>query len=92
MSDTRSGGPVWSGADAVMSVCQGGFGTDVRNADGQSRAFDLWTHCYSVGHLRQLAEAEGLSLDGVFGVEPGAYARSRPTLQHPELLVLATKD
>lgn len=137
--------PLGSGsADAVMSVCQGGFGitpggdalvlaemvrvlrpggrlaltafslpfaarwlapgdaldaqrglhfvtADVRNAEGQDQRFDLWTQCYSAGHLLELAHRVGLRPDGVFGVEPGNYGRRWPTLEHPELLLLATK-
>ena len=131
-------------ADAVMSVCQGGFGitaggddavfaemarilrpggrlaltafslafaarwlvpgdalnvardlhhsaADVRNGDGVSRRFDLWTQCYSAGHLWQLAAAHGLRVQGLYGVEPGRYARRSPTLTDPELLLLATR-
>jgi SAM-dependent methyltransferase len=138
--------PVRSGAvDAVMSVCQGGFGitpggdekvlaemvrilrpggrlvltafslafatrwlapgdafdvergllhtaADVRGADGASRRFDLWTQCYSGGHLRVLAQRAGLRVEAIFGVEPGKYERRPPTLHHPELLLLATKS
>jgi SAM-dependent methyltransferase len=129
-------------ADAVMSVCQGGFGitpggdeqvlaemarvlrpggrlvltafslafaarwlvagdafdvergllhsaADVRGPGGASRRFDLWTQCYGAGHLRLLAEDAGLVVEGVFGVEPGAYGRRPPTLRDPELLLLA---
>ena len=131
-------------ADAVMSLCQGGFGitpggdeqvfaemvrvlrpggtlavtafslafaarwlvagdaldvdrglvhtvADVRNRDGNSRRFDLWTQCYSAGHLRLLVARAGLALEGIYGVEPGDYARRPPALQHPEMLVLARK-
>lgn len=131
-------------ADAVMSVCQGGFGitpggdptvlgemvrtlrpggrlvltafslafaarwlapedafdvgrgllhsaADVRGADGATRRFDLWTQCYSGEHLRLLAQRAGLTVEGIYGVEPGNYDRQPPTLQHPELLLLATK-
>ena len=133
-----------SSADAVMSVCQGGFGitlgndaqvfahmvrvlrpggrfaltafslpfaarwlapgdafdvdrglmytpADVRGADGASRRFDLWTQCYSAEHLREMARGAGLHVDGVYGVEPGSYARAAPALTHPELLLLATR-
>ena len=64
---------------------------DVRNADGQPRRFDLWTQCYSAGHLRAMAGAEGLTVEGIWGVEPGAYRRRAPGLTDPELLLLATK-
>ena len=137
--------PVRTGAaDAVMSVCQGGFGitpggdeqvfaemvrvlrpggtlvltafslafatrwlvagdafdvergllytaADVRGADGASERFDLWTQCYSGGHLRLLAETAGLAVEGVYGVEPGDYGRRAPTLRDPELLLVACK-
>lgn len=131
-------------ADAVMSVCQGGFGitpggdeavfaemvrvlrpggrlaltafslafatrwlvatdafdvgrgllhtnADVRGADGASRRFDLWTQCYSAGHLRLLARTAGLVVEGVYGVEPGSYGRRPPSLKDPELLLQARK-
>jgi SAM-dependent methyltransferase len=137
--------PIMSGsADAIMSVCQGGFGitpggdedvlaemvrvlrpggrlvltafslafatrwlvpgdafdverglaytaADVRGPDGQSRRFDLWTQCYSAGHLRLLAQRCGLEVQGVYGVEPGRYERRPPTLRDPELLLLARR-
>ena len=65
---------------------------DVRNADGESKRFDLWTQCYSAGHLRAMAVAAGLAVAGVWGVEPGAYQRRAPLLTDPELLLLATKS
>ena len=64
---------------------------DVRNADGEPRRFDLWTQCYSAGHLRAMAAGAGLTVEGVWGVEPGAYRRRTPRLTHPELLLLAAK-
>ncbi len=64
---------------------------DVRGPDATQRRFDLWTQCYSAGHLRCLSQDAGLEVAGVFGVEPGSYGRDAPALSHPELLVLATK-
>ena len=64
---------------------------DVRGPDGASRRFDLWTQCYSAGHLRLLAEGAGLVVEAIHGVEPGDYARRPPALNHPELLLLADK-
>jgi SAM-dependent methyltransferase len=65
---------------------------DVRGADGASRRFDLWTQCYSGGHLRLLAQRAGLAVEGIYGVEPGDYGRRPPTLRHPELLLIASKS
>lgn len=64
---------------------------DVRGPDGASRRFDLWTQCYSADHLRLLASSAGLTVDGLYGVEPGAYGRRAPTLTDPEFLLLATR-
>jgi SAM-dependent methyltransferase len=63
----------------------------VRNPEGDERAFDLWTTCFTVRELSLLARAAGLAVDGVHGVKPGAYARTAPTLEHPELLLLARR-
>ena len=64
---------------------------DVRDADGVSRSFDLWTQCYSAAHLHHLAASHGLTVDGLYGVQPGRYERRSPTLTDPELLLLATR-
>ncbi len=64
---------------------------EVRGADDERRRFDLWTACYTAGHLRCLFEAVGLRVDSISGAEPGAYGSEPPTLAHPELLVLATR-
>ena len=64
---------------------------EVRGADDERRHYDLWTACYTPGHLRSLFEAAGLRVDSISGVEPGAYGTDAPTLNHPEVLVLATR-
>ncbi len=61
----------------------------VRAADGRERTFDLWTTCYTPRELRLLAARAGLAVDGVFGVQPGRYARDRPSVDVPEHLLLA---
>lgn len=65
---------------------------DVRGADGQRRRFHLWTQCYSADHLRALAEQRGLAVEGLYGVESGAYGRRAPSLRDPQLLLVARKD
>jgi SAM-dependent methyltransferase len=64
---------------------------DVRGADGAQRRFDLWTQCYSAGHLRCVAQQAGLVVEGVFGVQPGDYGRRPADLRDPELLLVARK-
>jgi SAM-dependent methyltransferase len=63
----------------------------VRNPEGEEREFDLWTTCFTARELALLARGAGLEVDGVHGVTPGAYARTPPTLDHPELLLLARR-
>jgi SAM-dependent methyltransferase len=63
----------------------------VRNEQGAERQFDLWTTCYTPRELRLLATRSGLTLDGVFGVHPGRYARTAPSLDAPEHLLLARR-
>jgi SAM-dependent methyltransferase len=61
----------------------------VRDPDGAERAFDLWTTCYTPRELRLLAARAGLVVDAVFGVTPGRYARTPPSVEVPEHLLLA---
>jgi SAM-dependent methyltransferase len=61
----------------------------VRNDHGTEREFDLWTTCYTPRELRLIATRSGLTLDGVYGVHPGRYARTPPSLDAPEHLLVA---
>ncbi len=68
----------------------------VRDAAGRERTFDLWTTCYTPRELRLVAARAGLTIDGVFGdgvfgVQPGRYARERPSIDVPEHLLLARR-
>jgi hypothetical protein len=65
--------------------------TTVRNPDGEERGFDLWTTCFTVRELGLLARAADLTVVGIHGVTPGKYATTAPTLDHPELLLLARR-
>jgi SAM-dependent methyltransferase len=64
---------------------------EVRGPDGVRQVFDLWTACYSAAHLETLARRQGLRPDRLSGVEPGAYGFDPPRIDHPELLLVATK-
>lgn len=61
----------------------------LRGPDGDEREFDLWTTCFTPRELRLLAERAGLEVDGIHGVTPGKYARTPPTIEVPEFLLLA---
>jgi SAM-dependent methyltransferase len=63
----------------------------VRDGDGLERDFDLWTTCFTPRELELLAAAAGLVVEGVHGAAPGRYARTAPTLAHPEFLLLARR-
>ncbi len=63
--------------------------TEVRDADGRSKAADLWTTCFTPRELRLLAERAGMVVDAVWSVTPGSYAKTRPIVELPEFLLLA---
>jgi SAM-dependent methyltransferase len=63
----------------------------VRNEDGDERVFDLWTTCFTARELELLARHAGLDVVGVHGVTPGRYRTAPPTLDAPELLLLARR-
>jgi SAM-dependent methyltransferase len=63
----------------------------VRNEHGVEEVFDAWTTCFTPRELELLAERAGLHVEGVHGVAPGRYGTAPPTLDHPELLLLARR-
>ena len=64
---------------------------EVRGRDEARAEYDLWTTCYTPGHLQGLLDRTGLELEEVSGVEPGQYRHHAPTITDPELLLLARK-
>ena len=64
----------------------------VRDPDGNEREFDLWTTCFTARELEVLARWAGLEVDAVHGVTPGRYRAQPPTLDDPELLLLARRS
>lgn len=64
---------------------------EVRGPDDERRRFDLWTACYTPGHLAALCAGVGLELEELGGIEPGRYGHEAPTLADPELLVIASR-
>jgi SAM-dependent methyltransferase len=63
----------------------------VRSEDGKEEVFDLWTTCFTARELELLAGRAGLEVVGVHGVTPGRYGTAPPTLDDPELLLLARR-
>jgi SAM-dependent methyltransferase len=65
--------------------------TLIRDPEGRERSFDLWTTCYTPRELRLIAARAGLTVDDVHGVHPGKYARTPPSVDAPEHLLLARR-
>jgi ubiquinone/menaquinone biosynthesis C-methylase UbiE len=83
----------WAGPDDAFDLGRGLVWTpaEVRAGQGERRSYDLWTTCYSPPELAAAIRRAGFRLEGVFGVEPGAYGRAEPTVEHPELLTIASR-
>jgi SAM-dependent methyltransferase len=65
--------------------------TEVRDEAGAATPADLWTTCFTPRELRLLADRAGLAVQAIWSVTPGAYARTRPTVDTPEFLLLADR-
>src|SRR2546421_9293811 len=63
----------------------------VRHEEGAEEVFDLWTTCFTARELELLAGRAGLDVVGVQGVAPRRYGTAPPTLDKPELLLLARR-
>jgi SAM-dependent methyltransferase len=63
--------------------------SEVRSPTGETAAFDLWTTCFTPRELSLMAAAAGLTVESIWSVGPGDYARRLPDLDHPEFLLIA---
>lgn len=63
----------------------------LRDPSGEEREAELWTTCFTARELELLAVAAGLDVLGVHGVTPGGYGPGGPSLERPELLLLARR-
>lgn len=63
----------------------------IKDEEGREQPMDLWTSVYTPRELRLLAIGVGLIPEHVWSVEPGAYGRRGPDLEHPELMLVAHK-
>lgn len=64
--------------------------TTIKDGEGRDAEVDLWTSCFTPRELRLLAARAGLSVDAIWSVRPGEYARNPPDLDHEEFLLSAT--
>lgn len=65
--------------------------TAVRDESGREAEVDLWTTCFTPRELRLLAAQAGLEVRHIWSVTPGAYAPDRPSIDTPELLLVAAR-
>jgi predicted TPR repeat methyltransferase len=65
--------------------------TTIRNEQGEERRATLHTSCFTPRELRLLCRNAGLTVRDVWSVAPGAYARTPPTVDSPEFLVVAVR-
>jgi SAM-dependent methyltransferase len=65
--------------------------TEIRDEAGTVAETELWTGCYTPRELRLLCGANGLRVDSISSVEPGAYGLAPATVESPEYLLLATR-
>ena len=65
--------------------------SEVRDPDGRTATFDLWTTCFTPRELRLMMAAAGLTVEHLWSVAPGAYEAAPPDLEHPEWLVVARR-
>lgn len=61
---------------------------EVRDPEGRSASFDLYTTCFTPRELRLMAAAAGVSVLGLWSVAPGSYEARPPDLDHPEFLLV----
>jgi len=63
----------------------------LRDTEGEERAFDLWTTCFTAREVELLGRAAGLCDIAVYGVAPGRYVAAPADLDAPEILLLARR-
>jgi SAM-dependent methyltransferase len=61
----------------------------LRGPDGDEVVAEMTTACATPRELALFADAAGLAVDAVHGVEPGRYGSTPPTLDSTEFLLLA---
>ncbi|MGQ0678973.1 MAG: class I SAM-dependent methyltransferase [Actinomycetota bacterium] len=64
---------------------------EVIGHDGTRAPFETWNSCYTPRELEWIANGAGLDPEFVSGVAPGQFLGQTPTMEHPEILLLARK-
>jgi SAM-dependent methyltransferase len=65
--------------------------TVVKDEAGVDREFDLWTTCFTPRELRFMAHQAGLLVRDVWSGVAGTYEPVPPTIETPELLLVAAR-
>lgn len=65
--------------------------TVVKSEEGVEKEVDVWTSVFTPRELRLMAIGVGLIPEEIYSIEPGAYARNKPTSETPEFLLVARK-
>jgi len=65
--------------------------TVIRSESGAEKEVDLWTSVFTPRELRLLALGVGLIPEAIYSIEPGDFARSDPTPETPEFMLVARK-
>jgi SAM-dependent methyltransferase len=63
----------------------------IRDEEGTEADMDLWTSVFTPRELRLLSIGVGLIPEHVWSVTPGDYGRRGPSIDDPELLLVARK-
>lgn len=63
----------------------------LKDETGAEAEFDLWTSCFTPRELRLLAARSGVDVEHLWSVTPGAYRADPPTIETPELLLVARR-
>jgi SAM-dependent methyltransferase len=65
--------------------------TAIRSEAGDEAPTEMWTSCFTPRELRLLAAVAGLEVTSLWSVTPGDYGPHPPTIDRPELLVIARR-
>lgn len=76
--------------DAATGICREQTAVHP-DGGGAAVPVEMWTGCYTPRELRLLTAGAGLSVEVLRSVEPGDYVGSPPSVELPELLLVAAR-